>query len=100
MLLGKAHHEEGHFESAVDQPHESQPMATVENTEGNVELNEADKKILLPMLAMKPLVVASGLLAGSMLPNKKRPTPRPGTPTENNVVVAIGNSDNVKKSED
>lgn len=64
-----------------------------------MEKNQADEKALL-LMAMKPLVVASGLLAGSLLPNKKKPNQSNTKPTENNVVVAIGNSDYVEEKED
>jgi hypothetical protein len=66
--------------------------------------SEEDKKLLLPLLAMKPLVIAGGLLAGGKL-NQKKPSmpspavaaPRPTAVNNNNVLVVI--DDNIQQQQ-
>ncbi|EFX74454.1 hypothetical protein DAPPUDRAFT_324383 [Daphnia pulex] len=73
-----------------------QPVAAVD------ESNEEDKKLLLPLLALKPLVIASGLLAGNKLQKKKPSTPRPNNsvpPAENTVLVSIGDETDDQKED-
>jgi hypothetical protein len=73
-----------------------QPMSAVD------ESNEEDKKLLLPFLALKPLVIASGLLAGNKLQKKKPSTPRPNNsvpPAENTVLVSIGDETDDQKED-
>ncbi len=80
----------------VNNPPEPRPAPTIVQS-------EEDKKLLLPLLALKPLValVASGSNQKRPASTSKPSPPAPTTaaPTENNVLVVINSDDQTENNE-
>nr|CAH0101961.1 unnamed protein product [Daphnia galeata] len=80
----------------VNNPPEPRPAPTIVQS-------EEDKKLLLPLLALKPLValVASGSNQKRPASTSKPAPPAPTTaaPTENNVLVVINSDDQTENNE-
>jgi hypothetical protein len=82
----------------------SETVVVVDSDEDlSFESSEKDEKTLLPILALKPLVIAGGLLAGNKFSKKKpstqanRPSTQVNQPAaplpENNILVSISNDE-------